>query len=59
MADRQVGWERLLAVALILVTLVVLTWIADFSNADISFPALATAMLVLVMGAAGKHDAPE
>ena len=59
MADRQVGWERLLALALILVTLVVLTWIADFRNADISFPAIVTAMLVLVMGAAGKRDAPE
>ena len=59
MADRQFEWERLLAVALILVTLVVLTWIADFSNADISFPAVATAMLVFVMGAAGKRDAPE
>ena len=58
MANRQSGWDRFLATLLILITLVVLTWIADFSNADLSFPALATATLVLAISVAGKREAP-
>ena len=57
MADRPFGWERFLAVTLILVTLLALIWLADFSNADISFPALVTALLALAVSISRKRDA--
>lgn len=53
MSDKELTWEIILL--LILVALVILTQLTSFSNADISLPALITAILALLVNIAGKH----
>ena len=55
MTDKQIAWEKILV--LILIALIVLTQTTNFSNADISLPALVTAVFVLLISIAGKHHA--
>jgi len=57
MIDKQLTREKILV--LILVALVVLTQFTNFSNADISLPALVTAVVTLLISIAGKHLASE
>ena len=56
MTDRQFGLEQRCAAILVLVTLVALAWFSNFTNADISFPALMIALLALLVSIVGKRD---
>lgn len=53
MTDKPLAWEKVLVV--IFIALLVLMQFTVFRNADISLPALLTAILALLIAIAGKH----
>jgi hypothetical protein len=53
MTDKPFAWEKVLV--LIFIALLVLTQFAVFRNADISLPAIVTAILVLLIAIAGRR----
>ena len=53
MRNRRLAWGKM--PILFLIAVLVLTRCVDFSNADISFPAIVTAIVVLLITMSGKR----